>query len=365
MTLLHWKIGVEIELLAPPGKSRRDLAELLAKHHNGKVRRFFHPQAELGKTPGTPIFENLTLGFEVVDAAGKLVALCVDDLTLQNNLRKQFLSLPGWYRIVSDDTRLLKLVMQQSNAAAPIEQVLEPIATLFGTQATSNSEGMIRVADDHGAPIAIASPLPGERERPCELVTPPIDTDHLKRLNSLLAPAAKLGFTAPLEGATHIHFDATQLCHPFVLANLVRILSVHGPALKQLVHTNPQCRRLGNWPEELEKIVQSPEFLNETSWEQARTQLLPLKLSKYCDFNIRNFIYAVPNKKTFEVRIFPVWLDAQTVIEAAGLFESILNFAVNSGNKLKPVPSTLEQLLEVLPLETSLQKCWKTKLIFQ
>ncbi|MFT7533943.1 MAG: hypothetical protein ACI9FD_004987, partial [Gammaproteobacteria bacterium] len=229
-------------------------------------------------------------------------------------------------------------------------------------QAMRNSEGMIRVADNHGAPIAIASSLPGERERPCEIITPPMDANHLDRLDSLLAPAVGLGFKAPLEGATHIHFDAGPLCKPFVLANLVRTLSVHGAALKKLVGTNSHCRRLGSWPVELEQAVQSVEFLNAPSWEQARAQLLPLKLSKYCDFNIRNFIYCVPDKQTFEVRILPVWLKAQTIVEAAGLFESILRFAIDAGNELKPIPFSLAELLNKLTLEASLRDCWQSRL---
>jgi len=65
---VSWTIGVEIELLAPRGASRRTLAEVY-----GTPRAFFHPQSELSAVPDTPVFENLTLGFEVPG-----VASCVD-----------------------------------------------------------------------------------------------------------------------------------------------------------------------------------------------------------------------------------------------------------------------------------------------
>ena len=363
MNSLNWKIGAEIELLAPPGKSRQDLAEILAQRRGGTVQRFFHPQAEPSKVPGTPIFENLTLGFNAFDAQGQLIARCVDDLTLQDNLDKQRPSLPGWYRIVSDDNRLLRLIMRHTEASQPIEQVLQPIAELFGAEPSQNAEGMIRVGDEYGAPIAIAAPLPGERERPCELVTPPIEHDHFNRINELLSTAVELGFSKPIEGATHIHFDATPLCKPYALANLVRVLAANSSGLKRLLGTNPHCRRLGGWPKELEQVVQSPAFLAETSWRQAtRKHLIPLKPNKYCDFNIRNFVYGLADKPTFEVRILPVWLETRTIIAAAGLFEAILRWVIEAGDDLRPVPSNIILLLQELPLENALRHYWQSRL---
>ena len=128
-------LGVEIELLAPRGRSRKDLALAIARHEGGRVRRFFHPQGEPSKARNTPFFENLTLGFAVEDARGNLLAQCVDDLTLQDDLDRARAPLPGWYRIVSDDARLLRLVMQHADPAAPLRRVLLPIARLFGTKA--------------------------------------------------------------------------------------------------------------------------------------------------------------------------------------------------------------------------------------
>ena len=105
MSFLNWKIGFEIELMAPRGLSRQDLAESIASANDAGVRRVFHPQSELSQVPGTPVFHNLTLGFEVIDRQGNAIARCVDDLTLINDLDKTHEPQPGWYRIVSDDTR--------------------------------------------------------------------------------------------------------------------------------------------------------------------------------------------------------------------------------------------------------------------
>ncbi|MEH2034773.1 hypothetical protein [Nostoc sp.] len=127
------------------------------------MHRVFHPQFELSQVPGTPLFQNLTLGFEVLDEHECLIARCVDGLTLLENLDKTAKSKPGWYRIVSDDSRLLQLVESQADAADSIADVLKLIVSLFSTHLEEGPGGMVRIADRTGNPIAIAAPLPGER----------------------------------------------------------------------------------------------------------------------------------------------------------------------------------------------------------
>ncbi|MBL6985537.1 MAG: amidoligase family protein [Methylobacter sp.] len=357
---INWKIGVEIELMAPKGLSRRDLALKIAQQHNGTVRSFFHPQVEPSKVSGQPLFNNLTQGFEVLDSAGQIMAQCVDDLTLQEDCDRSHPPLPGWYRIVSDEARLLQLVMQQADPTAPVSEVLTPIAHLFGTEPQSSQGGMVRITDRTGAAIAIAAPLPGERERPCELITPPIEKNHLAHLESLLTTVRFLGFTAPKEGATHIHFDAMPLQSASVLANLVRLLWTYGLELRQLVQTNLHCRRLGNWNRELYDLVRNPEW-SKKNWEEARQSLAQLEVTKYCDFNLKNIIYPTLDKHTFEVRLFPVWLDGQSIMEAAGLFEGLLLWAVNSpANSI--VPPDISALLNELPISVELCNIWQKRL---
>ncbi|AUT02055.1 amidoligase enzyme [Nostoc sp. CENA543] len=362
MSELNWKIGFEIELIAPKGFSRQDLAKIISQQHQGSVRRIFHPQSEPSHVPGTPLFHNLTLGFEVIDQQGNLIARCVDDLTLQDDLDRTQAPQAGWYRIVSDDMRLLHLIMCNADAAASLDEVLQPIASLFATNLEIGEGGMIRVADYIGNPIAIAAPLPGERERPCELITPPIDTNHYQRLESLLASARSLGFTIPLEGATHLHFDATPLCSTRVFANLVNLLWTHGENIKRLVGTNPKCRRLGKWDEDLLMLVNEPDFC-ELSWSEAREYLLKLQLTKYCDFNLKNFIHQITEKHTFEVRIFPAWIDSQPVIEAAALIEAILRYAIVAPKILPSSPlawelESVQKFLTEIPLPADFRQIW-------
>ncbi|MGE0492346.1 MAG: amidoligase family protein [Vulcanimicrobiota bacterium] len=341
--MLDWRLGVEVELLAPPGQSRYDLALAIAREYGGTVRRFFHPQSEPSKVPGMPVFHNLTLGFEVLDPRGKRVAQCVDDLTLQADLVRETPPLSGWYRIVSDDERLLRLVARQSDPECQLAEVLEPLARLFGTELEAGPGGMQRVNDETGASVAIAAPLPGERERPCELITAPLDTDHPIQLERLLKLARELGFTAPAEGATHFHFDAGRLQSARVLANLVKLL--WACPLRELVGTNPRCRRLGAWPDELLEVVSAPDFA-QLDWAQATARLSPLALTKYCDVNLLNCLNPRARQNTIEVRILPVWLEAEPMLKMAALFAAI--FARAQGPPVARPPESVPELMALL-----------------
>ncbi len=365
MSVINWKIGCEIELLAPKGLSRKDLAESIAQTNNGIVRRIFYPQSELSRVPGMSVFHNLTLGFEVIDKQGNLIAKCVDDLTIEDDLNKSQPSLPGWYRIVSDDTRFLELITCQANPEESATEVLKPIADLFHTRANQAPGGMVRVADNTGNSIAIAAPLPGERERPCEIITPPIDANHLEQLEVILTTARLLNFTIPIEGATHIHFDAKPLCSANVFTNLVNIFHARGENLKQLVGTNPKCRRLGSWDTALLKLVNESGF-RELPWEKAKARVAKLKLTKYCDFNLRNLIYPIPDKFTFEARIFPVWIDSKPIIEAAVLIEAILRYAISTSEILPTKPlewelESVQKFLKLLPISEDVRHVWLSR----
>ncbi|MEM6404878.1 MAG: amidoligase family protein [Cyanobacteria bacterium P01_D01_bin.116] len=212
---------------------------------------------------------------------------------------------------------------------------------------------------------AIAAPLPGERERPCELISAPIDTNHLEKIEVLLKTARLLNFTVPIEGATHIHFDAKPLCSANVFANLVNIFHTHGKNLKRLVATNPKCTRLGSWDMNLLQLVNESGF-RELPWEEAKTRLIKLELTKYCDFNLKNLIHPIPDKLTFEARIFPVWLDSQPIIEAAALCEAILRYAMSEFKILPTAPlnwelELVQKFLKTLPMSQDIRNIWLSR----
>ena len=344
---LNWKVGFEIELMAPPGASRRDLAERVAKRVGGTATRFFHPESEQSKVPGRPVFENLTLAYRVDDACGNWVASYADDLTLQADFDKQARPQPGWYRIVSDDARLLRLIERQCDAAEPLDSVLDPVARLFGVECEHNAEGMIRLSDRRDATIAIAAPLPGERERPCEIITAPISSDHRSMLGALLEDAAALGFAIPRESATHIHFDATPLRSAHFISRFVAVATRFEPDLRALMQANPACVRIGGWPPALAKAVAKPDFASFT-WDEVRATLIGLGLTKYCDFNLVNMINQDDRKDTLEVRILPGMMDVDAILACAGFFEGLLRWcAFDDGD----VCDCFADLFAALPLD--------------
>jgi len=346
--------------MAPPGRMRADLATRTSRRLGGTVRRFFHPQSETSAGQARPVFENLTLGFEATDPGGRRIAAFVDDLTLQADLDKRAAPRPGWYRIVADDARLLQLVMQHCDPSAPVATVLDPLAALFGTDAQPQPSGMVRIVDRRGASVAIAAPLPGERERPCEIVTAPIETDHAAVVGGLLADARAEGFGLPREGATHLHFDAAPLRSARVIAAVVELFGLHGEALKRLVGVNPHCVRLGPWPPALAELTRSEVFAA-MDWPSARSALAKLGLSKYCDFNLLNIVAEDLDKYTFEVRILPAHLTPEPIIEAAVLFEAMLRWCSEPADMKRPAPLTIEALVAALPMAEADVRLWRAR----
>ncbi|MCB9745824.1 MAG: amidoligase family protein [Alphaproteobacteria bacterium] len=363
---LSWRLGVEVELLAPPGADRRQLAERLAAELGGEVHAFFHPQSEPSRVPGKAAFRNLTPGFEVRGPDGAWLARCVDDLTLQADLDREAPPAGGWYRVVSDDARLLRLAARHCDPEGALPEAVAPLAALFGTEPEPGEGGMFRVADEGGQPICIAARLPGERERPCELISPPIDADHLARLAALLEPARALGFTAPAEGATHLHFDARPLQRAAVLADLVAWWQAWGPTLGWLWGRNPRCVRLGPTPPKELALLRDPAF-RELPWPEARRRLSALEPSKYVDLNLRNLAKASTGKNTLEVRTLPVLQDAEEIVLCAALVEGALRRAqlgIPPGwrSPTPPGVSGAQRMLAELPLSEEVEQAWRARL---
>ena len=320
---IAWKLGVEIELLAPRGVSRRSLADACAAQCGGTVRTVWHQDSEPSKVPGRPVFHNLTPGFEAIDRHQQLIVRCVDDLTLQADLDRQAPPREGWWRVVSDDQRLLRMMSLHIDPALPLPQAMLPLVPIFQGQLLPAEGGIYRILDSAGAPLALAAPLPGERERPCELITPPISSHHFQRIDALLQVARRLDFTLPAEGATHLHFDGAALCDSATLASVVNLLSAWRGRLRRLCATPASFRRVGEWPAELLATVNADGFRN-LSCEAALAQLGRLGLSKYCDFNLKNLVHPRGELRTLEIRILPATLDGRQVVAAAELFAAIL-----------------------------------------
>lgn len=360
MTGPDWKIGVEVELLAPRGTSRRDLADRIAADVGGRVRRGLHPQSEPSLVPGMTVFESLTPSFEVLDAEGRTAVRLVDDLTLVDDLAREAAPKPGWWRIVGDDARWMRLCAKYAEPEADLPAAIAPFAAVLGTRPTPGPGGTWRVADEAGASIALAAPLPGERERPCELITAPIARDHEATLDRWLAHARALGFTAPAEGAVHLHFDGAPFRSARAMTRLVAFHAAFGEVLRRRVRTNPRCRRLGPHEAAVRDLVAEPGFA-EASWEAARARLAAVTPSKFVDLNLRNVVFEHPTKPTIEVRILPVWTEAAPIVDAMCLFAAFFRQFVLGPRPIPDAPAgdaTLTAVIASLDLPARAAARW-------
>ncbi|HWS31257.1 MAG TPA: amidoligase family protein [Actinoplanes sp.] len=350
MTELRRRIGFEIELTAPAGVSRRTLAEDLAGRCGGSVRPVWHHDSEPSLVPGLGRFLHLTQGFEVLRPDGALLCTLVDDVTLMDGLDRAAPALPGWFRVLTDDTRLLRLLAAQCDPGGPFGTVLEPAARLWGTTVSRHGPFQ-RLDDSSGSTIALAAPAGGERERPCEIVTPPLAAGHHEALAELLGPAAELGFTVPREAAVHLHVDGGPFRDPAVLANVVRLFAHYREPLRALLATNPACRRLAPLPEPLVTAV-----AGKPTGEELRRAAKQGELTKFFDVNLTQVLTDTPIRDTVEIRILPGAIDPAAIVQRAALVELLLDRCEDPAPLPPPSGDPVEALLEIAAESLALQQ---------
>lgn len=324
---LSLRTGFEIELLAPAGSDRQVLADAVASRHDGTVRRSFHMDSEPSTVPGVGVFRHLSPAFDVTDATGHPVARLVDDITIESDLAASA-GPPGhrgWYRVLCDDTRLLRLIERHADAGAPMQSVLEPVAALFGVE-VEKFPAAVRVNDATGTTVAVAMPLPKGRERPCEIITPPLVSEHATSLEALLVPARELGFTVPQEAAVHLHVDGAPFRDPAAFANLVRLFAHWRGVLWAALGTNSACRRLAPLPAALVELVEQPweDADGRTGWTRLQESARSVGLTKYADVNLVQLVTPRPVRDTVEVRILPGELDGFEIVRRAAVVERLL-----------------------------------------
>jgi len=334
--VLHRRIGFELELLAPRGSSRRSLADALASRCGGQVRAVWHHDSQPAVVPRLGgRFLHLTQGFEVVDALGNVLCSLVDDVTIVAELDSAAGAPPGWHRLLTDDARLLELLARFSDPAGPLETALDAVAALWGEPV--ECLGSVWRLDAGGATVALATPSGGERERPCEIVTPPLVEDHAEALEELLDTARGLGFTVPQEAAVHLHFDGAPFRDPHTFANVVRLFAHWREPLRQLLATNNRCRRLAALPAELVAVADDAA----PTWDELRQAASRGGLTKFFDVNLTQLLRDDPLRDTLEIRILPGALSADEVVERAVLVETLLDRCAEPSHFPAP-PTSLE-----------------------
>ncbi|MGA5301706.1 amidoligase family protein [Nucisporomicrobium flavum] len=339
------RTGFEIELMAPPGLSRRTLAVDLAARCGGRVHPVWHRDSEPSLVPGLGRFLHLTQGFEVRRADGALLCTLVDDVTLLADLDPRAPAAPGWFRILTDDGRLLHLLAAHSDPGGTLGAALDGPAQLWGTRVQRHDDDVYVLEDPGGATIALAAAQGAGRERPCEIVTPPLADDHGARLEELLGPARELGFTVPREAAVHLHLDGAPFREAYALANVVRLFASWREPLRTLLQTNPACRRLAPLPEPLVEAARGV-----PSYEDLRKAAEEGELTKFFDVNLTQLLTDTPLRDTIEIRILPGAIETADVLHRAALVELLLDRCLRP----EPFPeapadpqAALQALLEV------------------
>jgi hypothetical protein len=286
-------------------------------------------------------FLHLTQGFEVIDGHGTTLCTLVDDITIVDDLDTQTPPRAGWFRILSDEPRLLRLIGRLADPAAPLASVLDPVAAVFGVS-TEALGGAVRLDDSAGATLALAAPLGGERERPCEIVTPPLVADHAGALEALLGAARDLGFCVPAEAAVHLHVDAAPFRTVEAFCNVVRLFGHWREALWGELETNPRCRRLSPLPAALLELVERP-WDSLGGWPALQTAARATGLTKFFDVNLTQLFSDQPIRDTVEIRILPGAVNADDVIERAQIIEHLLERCLDPAPV--PTPSVEPNLL--------------------
>jgi hypothetical protein len=339
--VLRRRTGFELELLAPKGSSRRTLADALADRCGGQVTPVWHQDSEPAVVPRLGgRFLHLTQGFEVRRESGELLCTLVDDVTIVADLDSTAAALPGWHRVLTDDPRLLRLLALVSDPGGPLETALDGAASLWGVAA--ERRGAVWRLESAGATIALATPSGGERERPCEIVTPPLATGHAEALEALLGPARALGFTVPVEAAVHVHLDGAPFREAAALANVVRLFAHWREPLRELLGTNRSCRRLAPLPAELVDLVDG-----DPSRDELRDAAARGGLTKFYDVNLTQLLRDDPLRDTIEIRILPGALVADAVIERAGVVEGLLERCLDPRRIPRP-PASLDAAVRQL-----------------
>ncbi|AEV86479.1 hypothetical protein ACWT_5462 [Actinoplanes sp. SE50] len=336
---LRRRTGFEIELMAPAGVSRRTLATDLAGRCGGSVRPVWHSDSEPSLVPGLGRFLHLTPGFEVRRPDGDLLCTLVDDITLVAGLNPAAPPQAGWFRVLTDDSRLLRLLARHSDPAGTIDQALAPAAELWGRKVQQLGD-YYRLDDAADATIALAAPLGGERERPCEIVTPPLTGGFETALEELLGPARELGFTVPYEAAVHLHVDGAPFRMPHALSNLVRLFTYWREPLRAVLRTNPACRRLAPLPEPLVRAVEGV-----PTTAQLRAAAAEGELTKFFDVNLTQLLTDTPLRNTVEIRILPGAISARPILDQAAVLELLLDRCLDP----EPIPrgDSVDGLLEL------------------
>ena len=244
------KVGYELELLTPVGLTRKSIAEAFAKKYALKLKSNFHRESELW--PGSQnktSYYCLTKCFELWNSNHWSFRF-VNDMTIQESLIVNTPESEDWYHILSDDIRLIDLILQNCNSDSKTSEILKPIADFYKTEVKSH-DNIYSVTGKKSKLICGAHSRMTDRNRICEIITAPIADDYQAQLAEIVELAKTTGCAVPVEGAFHIHFDGLAFANSKTLLKMIRYFYIWSDVLKSIIPPNPNCKRLGEYSQEI------------------------------------------------------------------------------------------------------------------
>lgn len=323
--------GFELELMAPVGKSRFDLARALARRIGGTVlcgNKFYSEQ----KTEEGKLINQLTPAFRVYSNDGRLWATLVDDNTLRSDVDGTAAAKPKWQRALLDDVRLALLAEEKCwTEEISMLQQMEMFAEIFSgsveeVEATVDGKPHRRTLafDKYGHSLAVILPYSGEKERACEVVTAPVlPEERAFLLDTIHDEAQKQGFFIPKEAALHVHLDHAPWRSVGRLAQLIVDFTAGRDLLREVLQPNPNCRRLGPFADELIKVAEHA-LVYKPAFIPFAEACLRAGATKYVDLNILGALKRRPRHPTIEVRCLPMSFDTDATLEKIDAVEQFL-----------------------------------------
>jgi hypothetical protein len=314
--------GFEIELMAPPGGSRLDLA---LEFQHDVLYGFKSLSLEVDD-------QGEWLGSSELTPAYSLSGLCtfVDDFSIHRELNKS--APPRGWRAIFDDARLAQVAESKLLSRDP-EALIGQLLDLFSgrLEVPSDLPHMRSLYNPAGHLVAVVAPYAEERERVCEVVTRPLTTDERRdQLHEVLSRASSLGFVGAAEGSVHVHYDGLPWRDSRTLCRLILAWHEQGPELLEQLQPNPDTLEWrGPFPEAVVEVARAGQRL---PFSELALQLARAGVRKRCDFNLLGIIRPRHRQMTLEARIFPALLEADALLERVELLESFLARLLRAGS---------------------------------
>ncbi|MEM9893553.1 MAG: amidoligase family protein [Actinomycetota bacterium] len=320
-------MGIELELLAPPRRSRRRLADEIAGKIGGRVAMNWHYDSDRSQHPEFGSFAYLTPAFDVIGRHGRAFVRLADDATIVTDLDRTAPGAQGWRRLLAGDREWLNRLKPYLAPLADLDERVAEAAAALDLRVEPRGRRLC-LLDGDGGLVAEVAGVTGERPRVAEAISPPLTSGVETWVELVIGTADELDFGLPIEGATHLHYDAEPFRTPAAFRRLVLAFSGDLADVRRRFASNTNCRGIGPLDPALAAVVQADDY-DGLSWEEVRQRCRATGVvTKYCDVNLQHILADVPRIDTVEFRMLPATLDPAQFAHLHGEVEALIDSIV-------------------------------------